>query len=87
MARTNVHSRSGYAPGLKLKVKLDDAPIGALIEHLLESVVVDGNWNGAHRNVLNWPLETGQVAKRESLLGAAVRPKVRHDQYSEETRS
>ena len=36
---------------------------------------------------VSWPLETGQVAKRESLLGAAVRPKVRHDQYSEETRS
>jgi hypothetical protein len=36
---------------------------------------------------LRWSPETGQAAKRESLLGAADRPQVRHDQYSEETRS
>jgi hypothetical protein len=36
-------------------------------------------------DVLRWTPETGQVAKRESSLGAAVWPKVRHDQYSEET--
>ena len=36
---------------------------------------------------VRWSPETGQAAKRESLLGAADRPKVRHDQYSEETRS
>src|ERR1035438_5000059 len=33
---------------------------------------------------LRWTPETGQVAKRESSLGAAGWPKVRHDQYSEE---
>jgi hypothetical protein len=37
--------------------------------------------------ILRWTPETGQVAKRESSLGAAGRPKVRHDQYSEETQS
>ena len=36
-------------------------------------------------NRKSWSPETGQVAKRGSPLGAAVRPKVRHDQYSEET--
>jgi hypothetical protein len=41
----------------------------------------------AFRERLRWSPETGQVAKRESLLGTADRPKVRHDQYSEETRS
>ena len=35
---------------------------------------------------LRWTPETGQVAKRESCLGAAVRPRVRHDQYAKETR-
>jgi methyl-accepting chemotaxis protein len=33
---------------------------------------------------LRWTPETGQVAKRESFLGTARRPKVRHGQYSEE---
>ena len=33
---------------------------------------------------LRWTPETGQVAKRESSLGVAGRPKVRHGQYSEE---
>jgi hypothetical protein len=36
---------------------------------------------------MRWTPETGQVAKRQSSLGAAVWPKVRHDQYSEETQS
>jgi hypothetical protein len=36
---------------------------------------------------LRWPPEIGQVAKRESSLGAAGRPRVRHGQYSEEARS
>jgi hypothetical protein len=34
---------------------------------------------------LRWTPETGQVAKRESSLGTAGRPRVRHGQYSEET--
>jgi hypothetical protein len=38
-------------------------------------------------HILRWTPETGQVAKRESSLGAAVWPKVRHDQYAEETRA
>ena len=43
---------------------------------------------GGYTTVLvRWSPETGQVAKRESLLGAAGGPKVRHDQYSKETRS
>jgi len=40
----------------------------------------------AGSNSLRWSPETGQVAKRESLPGTAGRPKVRHDQYPEETR-
>jgi hypothetical protein len=36
------------------------------------------------RNV-RWTPETGQLAKRESSLGTAVWPRVRHDQYAEET--
>ena len=36
---------------------------------------------------VRWTPETGQVAKRESSLGAAGWPKVRHDQYTEETRA
>jgi DNA (cytosine-5)-methyltransferase 1 len=45
-------------------------------------------WRGwsVRRSAMRWTPETGQVAKRESSLGAAVWPKVRHDQYSEETR-
>ena len=39
------------------------------------------------RENMRWTPETGQVAKRESSLGAAGRPKVRHDQYSKETQS
>jgi hypothetical protein len=35
---------------------------------------------------VRWTPETGQVAKRESPLGTADWPEVRHDQYSEETR-
>jgi hypothetical protein len=35
---------------------------------------------------LRWPPETGQVAKRESRLGAAGWPKVRHGEYTQETR-
>jgi hypothetical protein len=49
------------------------------------------NWEiwrvSARQFVVRWTPETGQVAKRESSLGAAGRPKVRHDQYSEETQS
>ena len=36
---------------------------------------------------LRWTPETGQVAKRESSLGTAAWPKVRHDQHTEETRA
>ena len=36
---------------------------------------------------VRWTPEPGQVAKRESSLGAAGRPKVRHDQYTKETRT
>ena len=36
---------------------------------------------------LRWTPETGQAAKRESPLGAAGWPEVRHDQYTEETRA
>jgi hypothetical protein len=36
---------------------------------------------------MRWTPETGQVAKRESSLGTAVWPKVRHDQHTEETRA
>ena len=35
--------------------------------------------------IVRWTPETGQAAKRESSLGAAVWPRVRHDQYAEET--
>ena len=38
-------------------------------------------------DAVRWTPETGQVAKRGSSLGAAVWPKVRHDQYPEETRA
>ena len=37
-------------------------------------------------NELRWPPEPGQVAKRESSLCSAIWPKVRHDEYTEETR-
>ena len=33
---------------------------------------------------VRWTPETGQVAKRESPLGTAGWPEVRHDQYTEE---
>jgi hypothetical protein len=36
---------------------------------------------------VRWTPETGQVAKRESSLGAAVWPRVKHGQYSEEARA
>jgi hypothetical protein len=36
---------------------------------------------------LRWPPKTGQVAKRESQLGMAVWPKVRHGKYTEEAQS
>ena len=36
---------------------------------------------------MRWSPRTGQVAKRESPLGAAGWPEVRHDQYSEEARA
>ena len=36
---------------------------------------------------MRWTPETGQVAKRESSLGTAAWPKVRHDQHTEETRA
>jgi hypothetical protein len=36
---------------------------------------------------VRWTPETGQVAKRESSLGTAGWPKVRYDQYTEETRA
>jgi hypothetical protein len=36
---------------------------------------------------LRWPPKTGQVSKRESLLGTAVWPKVRHGEYTEEAQS
>jgi hypothetical protein len=35
---------------------------------------------------LRWSQETGQVAKRESRHGAAGWPKVRHGEYTQETR-
>jgi hypothetical protein len=38
-------------------------------------------------NALRWPPKTGQVAKRESQLGMAVWPKVRHGKYTEEAQS
>ena len=40
--------------------------------------------DGLARDTMRWTPETGQAAKRESPLGAAGRPKVRHEQYSEE---
>ena len=36
---------------------------------------------------VRWTPETGQVVKRESSLGAAGRPRVRHVEYSEEARA
>ena len=36
---------------------------------------------------LRWPPKTGQVAKRESPLGTAAWPKVRHGKYTEEAQS
>jgi hypothetical protein len=36
---------------------------------------------------MRWPPKTGQVAKRESSLGAACWPEVRLVEYSEETQS
>ena len=39
-----------------------------------------------HDDVVRWSLETGQVAKRVSRLGAAGWPKVRHGEYTQETR-
>jgi len=41
----------------------------------------------AYTYKLRWTPETGQVAKRESSLGTAGWPKVRYDQYTEETRA
>ena len=41
-----------------------------------------GQGTGPVRAV-RWTPETGQVAKRESPLGTADWPEVRHDQYSE----
>ena len=41
----------------------------------------------AMTSLLRWTPETGQVAKRESSLGTAAWPKVRHDQHTEETRA
>jgi hypothetical protein len=37
--------------------------------------------------LVRWPPKTGQVAKRESQLGMAVWPKVRHGKYTEEAQS
>jgi len=37
--------------------------------------------------IVSWPPKTGQVAKRESQLGMAVWPKVRHGKYPEEAQS
>jgi DNA-binding PadR family transcriptional regulator len=38
------------------------------------------------RRILRWTAETGQVAKRASPLGTAIRPEVRHDQHAEAAR-
>jgi hypothetical protein len=43
---------------------------------ILQSIEVD----------LRWTAETGQVAKRASPLGTAIRPEVRHDQHAEAAR-
>jgi hypothetical protein len=49
----------------------------------VSSVRLNGG-DGVQIETMRWTPETGQVAKRESFLGAAGRPKVRHGQYSEE---
>ena len=56
-------------------------PIFALASRILRFYVA------SRLRIVRWTPETGQVAKRESSLGVAVRPKVRHDQYAKETRA
>jgi hypothetical protein len=63
-----------------------------------ENTMVRGNFPGGFKDdygmvitdatagTMSWTPESGQVAKRESCLGAAGRPRVRHGQYSLEAR-
>ena len=62
-------------------------PTSPNAEGVLNSVLIaNGGLQHKLPHALRWTPETGQVAKRESCLGAAVRPRVRHDQYAKETR-
>jgi type I restriction enzyme, S subunit len=73
---------------LALYEQIADAPdaIGRLRRFILD-LAVRGKLVPQDPKDVRWTPETGQVVKRESSLGAAGRPKVRHDQYSEETQS
>ena len=66
---------------------LPDSLRGTAMAEALEAIADLDLTALAEIKPLRWTPETGQVAKRESSLGTAAWPKVRHDQHTEETRA